>query len=138
MLQKRIRKTVQTVDWKTIRQVSILLVLLSAVFLVVFKFSDWKREVFASKLDNQATADIISFNPLEEMSQSEMGNNLVLHAIEITYTFDWNGKRYVRSEKVPNTIKNQPFIGNVMNHSIETCQVQFQSKNPVESQLVTD
>lgn len=138
MIQKRIRETIQTWDWKTIRQVSILLVLLSAVFLVVFKFPDWKREVVASKLDNQTTADIISFIPLEEMSQTEMGNNLILHAIEITYRFDWNGKQFVRTEKVPNTIKNQPFIGKVMNRSIETCQVQFQSKNPVESQLVTD
>lgn len=138
MIQKRIRETIQTWDWKTIRQVSILLALLLAVFLVVFKFPDWKREVVASKLDNQTTADIISFIPLEEMSQTEMGNNLILHAIEITYRFDWNGKQFVRTEKVPNTIKNQPFIGKVMNRSIETCQVQFQSKNPVESQLVTD
>lgn len=118
MIQKRIRETIHAWDWKTIRQVSILLVLLSTVFLVVFKFSDWKREVVALKLDNQTTADIISSIPLEEMSQTEMGNNLILHAIEITYRFDWNGKQFVRTEKVPNTIKNQPFIGKVMNHSI--------------------
>ncbi|TXI85304.1 MAG: hypothetical protein E6Q37_06675 [Crocinitomicaceae bacterium] len=138
MIQKWIKDAWQVADWKTIRQVAVVFLLIASLLLLVFKLPDWKRDFVSSTLDTEGIATLISYRRLEAMSQSETGNTMILHALEVTYAFDWKEKRYVCTENVPNTIKNQPFIEGILTRSINTFTVQFQAKNPTESQLLVN
>jgi hypothetical protein len=138
MIQKWIKHALQIWDWKTIRQVAVVFLLIASLLLLVFKFPDWKRDFVSSTLDTEGIASLISYRRLEAMSQSETGNTMILHALEVKYAFEWKEKRYVCTEKVPNTIKNQPFIERILTRSTNSFNVQFQAKNPTESQLVAN
>lgn len=124
-------------DWKTIRNVAVLLIAGSVGLMFFFLFPDLLRNSKSILLTETTTGTFIRSENLTQLGMGKTGNHLMLTGIEIEYTYEVNGVTYFSKDRIPNTSGHQMFFNKLRNNRGMPLKVNYNPSNPQESQINT-
>ncbi len=125
-------------DWKTIRNVAVLLIAASVGLMFFFRFSDLLRNSKSILLTETTTGTFIRSENLTQLGMGKRGNYIRATGIEIEYAYVVNGVTYYSKDRIPNSTQHLMFFKKLRNNRGMPLKLSYNPSNPQESQINTN
>jgi hypothetical protein len=137
-MNKKIKETLDSWDWKSI---SLIILILSIGLVIYFYFISVTDGFRTSKEENYkglTKGQIVNIQKIARMTQSKWnGTKIIADKYSISYRYEINGQKFERTDVIPITRKNQKLLKEILDNGLNgICSVKFDVDDPNKSLLI--